>query len=128
MANVAGRLPATLQNNPLAELQIMMISTTASSKYGNKIGAINTAWKELIRKYNLYGSDAALARIMYGSLLKFQPRPGGGVVPCSSITSHLETIATRAGRAAQMANVITEMMNYAKNAGWCTEAGGTPQA
>lgn len=128
MANLAGRLPPAMQGNPLIELNAMMIANTASQKYAGKISPINTLWTNLVKKYNMYGTRGALLRIMAGSLLKFQPRPGGGVVPCSDITNHLNAIATKARMATEMAPVIDELQKYAKDQGWCTEAGGSPSA
>jgi hypothetical protein len=128
MANLAGRLPPAMQSNPIIELNAMMIANTASQEYAGKIAPISTLWRNLVRKYNMYGTRGALLRIMAGSLLKFQPRPGGGVVPCSDITTHLTAIATKARMQNEMAPVIDELAGYAKDQGWCTEAGGTPTA
>jgi len=128
MANLAGRLPPAMQGNPLIELNAMMIAYNASQEYSGKISPISTLWRNLVKKYNMYGTRGALLRIMAGSLLKFQPRPGGGVVSCTDVTNHLTAIATRAGMQNEMAPVIDELRGYAKNRGWCTEAGGAPTA
>jgi hypothetical protein len=128
MANLAGRLPPTMQGNPLIELNAMMIANTASQKYAGKISPISELWSDLAKKYNMYGTKAALLRIMAGSLLKFLPRTRGGVVPCTDVTNHLTAIATRAGMTTEMAPVIDELRAYAKSQGWCTEAGGAPTA
>jgi len=128
MANLAGRLPPGMQGNPFVELNAMMIATTASQEYAGKIAPINTLWKDLVKKYNMYGTRGALLRIMAGSLLKFQPRTGGGVVPCSDIINHLNAIATKARMQNEMAPVIDELLGYARNQGWCTETGGAPTA
>jgi len=128
MANLAGRLPPTMQSNPIIELNAMMIAYTASQEYAGKISPIHELWSNLAKKYNMYGTKAALLRVMAGSLLKFEPRPGGGVVSCTDVTNHLTAIATRAGMQNEMAPVIDELRGYAKNLGWCTEAGGAPTA
>jgi hypothetical protein len=120
MANLAGRLPPAMQSNPIVELNAMMIANTASQKYAGKISPIHVLWSNLAKKYNMYGTKAALLRVMAGSLLKFLPRERGGVVSCTDVTSHLTSIATRAGMQNEMAPVIDELVGYARNQGWCT--------
>jgi len=128
MANLAGRLPPAMQSNPIIELNAMMIANTASQEYAGKISPIHELWSNLAKKYGIYGTKAALLRVMAGSLLKFLPRERGGVVPCTDVTNHLTAIATRAGMQAEMAPIIDELRGYAKDQGWCTEAGGAPTA
>ena len=128
MANLAGRLPPSMQGNPLIELNAMMIANSASQKYAGKISPINELWSNLAKKHNIYGTKAALLRVMAGSLLKFLPRTRGGVAPCTDVENHLTAIATRAGMATEMAPVIGELVGYAKDQGWCTTTGGSPTA
>jgi len=126
MANLAGRLPPAMQGNPLIELNAMMIANTASQKYAGKISPISELWSDLAKKYNMYGTKAALLRVMAGSLLKFLPRERGGVASCTDVANHLNAIAIRAGMQTEMAPIIDELKGYAKDQGWCTETGGKP--
>ena len=118
MANLAGRLPPAMQSNPIIELNAMMIANTASQEYAGKISPIHELWSNLAKKYGIYGTKAALLRVMAGSLLKFLPKERGGVVPCTDVTNHLNAIATRAGMQTEMAPIIDELQRYAKDQGW----------
>ena len=122
-SNLAGRLPPGAMDNPLLMLNVMMIANTASQKYAGKISQVNEVWTQLVKTYNLYGTKAALARIMAGATLKFIPRPGGGKAPCADVTSYLASIANRAHMAAEMADVVTALADYVRRNGWCAEAG-----